>query len=206
MSVQYHLDEFAIALNPGDPRHIAPPPAPIHHKILDIGCGAGQTLLGSYADRISFGIDIDADALRLGKTLSSRALLVQAAAERLPFRSGAFDRVIARVSLPYTDIRRSASEIRRVLKSGGRLWITLHAPSSALRGFRARNMAGRLYVLYVLLNGALLHLAGRTLPLGSRHESVQTNRGVMRLLARAGFENIAIDRKGGHFVVEASAA
>jgi SAM-dependent methyltransferase len=206
MSVQYHLDELAIALNPDDPRHLGPPPEPVHHKVLDIGCGAGQTLVGSYGDRISFGIDIDADALRLGKTLSGRVRFVQATAEYLPFRSGVFDRVIARVSLPYTDIRRSAIEIRRVLKSGGTLWITLHPPSTALRGFRARNAAGRLYVLYVLLNGALLHLAGRTLPFGPRHESVQTNRGVMKVLGRAGFENIAIEKKGGHFVVEASAA
>jgi ubiquinone/menaquinone biosynthesis C-methylase UbiE len=77
--------------------------------------------LPAYPDRISFGIDIDLDALKLGKTLSERTCLVNAAAEALPFKDSQFDLVFARVSLPYTNIPASLREIRRVLKTSGRV-------------------------------------------------------------------------------------
>jgi hypothetical protein len=34
--------------------------------------------------------------------------------------------VITRVSLPYTNINTSLMKVRRVLRKGGKLWMTLH--------------------------------------------------------------------------------
>ena len=82
----YHLMEFAIARDPTDPRHVNPPPFPPDRRVLDIGCGAGQTLITCYGDRRAFGVDVALDALRLGRTLTKRVSFVCAAAERLPFR------------------------------------------------------------------------------------------------------------------------
>ena len=88
MTDAYHLKEFAIAQDPTDPRHANPPPFPTDRRVLDIGCGAGQTLIACYGDRRPFGIDVALDALRLGRTLTNRVSFVCAAAERLPFRNG----------------------------------------------------------------------------------------------------------------------
>src|SRR5437867_7613895 len=107
--------EFAIARDPTDPRHVNPPPFPPDRRVLDVGCGAGQTLIACYGDRRAFGIDVDLDALKLGRSLTNRVAFVCGATEHLPFRDCGFDVVIARVSLPYTDLRLSLPEIRRVL-------------------------------------------------------------------------------------------
>ena len=49
-STDYHLQELAIANCPADPRHILPPVSASHRWLLDVGCGAGQTLIASRLD------------------------------------------------------------------------------------------------------------------------------------------------------------
>src|SRR5262249_18921537 len=120
MSEAYHRGELAVALDPSHPSHILPPPLEARQLVLDVGCGAGQTLIAAYPDRVSFGLDIDRAALKLGRSLTDRVHFVCARAEALPWPDNSFDLVTARVSLAYTDIGRSLQEIRRVLKSGGR--------------------------------------------------------------------------------------
>lgn len=66
MSEQYHRGELKVALDPSHPAHILPPGLPRSHAVLDIGCGAGQTLIAAYPDRISYGVDVDVEALKLG--------------------------------------------------------------------------------------------------------------------------------------------
>lgn len=102
MSEHYHRAELKIALDPSQPDHLVPPPLPRSERVLDIGCGAGQTLIAAYSDRVSFGLDIDLDVLKLGRSLTDDVCFVCGKAESLPWPSGQFDMVIARVSLPYT--------------------------------------------------------------------------------------------------------
>jgi ubiquinone/menaquinone biosynthesis C-methylase UbiE len=92
-------------------------------RVLDVGCGEGQLLISNCDDRCSFGLDIDLSVLQLGKTRTKNVAFVCGRAEALPFRDGSFDFVIARVSLPYTDIQKSLREIGRTLKAGGLLWV-----------------------------------------------------------------------------------
>ena len=47
--------------------------------------------------------------------------------------SNSFDLVISRVSLPYTDIPQSLSEIARVLREDGRVWLSLHPFSKTVK-------------------------------------------------------------------------
>src|SRR5437870_4575372 len=97
----YHLRELEIALDPSDPGHVSPPTIEPGRLILDIGCGAGQTLTAAYAGRPSVGIDIDLEALQLGREFGCSAPLACARAEALPFCDTCFDLVIARSSLQY---------------------------------------------------------------------------------------------------------
>jgi ubiquinone/menaquinone biosynthesis C-methylase UbiE len=202
----YHLTELAIARDQGDPRHCNPPFLSPDRRVLDVGCGAGQTLIACYGGRHAFGVDIDPNALRLGSTLSTRIAFTRAAAEQLPFRDCSFDVVIARVSLPYTDLRRSLAEIRRVLKPGGLFWGVLHPITIPWRNVDLRRPWTLPFFGYVVLNSLLFHFANTMLPIyGKRYESFQTSFGMLRALTDAGFMRISLSRQD-HFVVTAEAA
>lgn len=204
MSADYHLNELRIARDPNSPKHILPPQVPLSHRVLDVGCGAGQTLIAAYPDRISFGLDIDFDALRLGRSLTDRIRFLQGAAEHLPYKDAQFDLVIARVSLPYSDIGASLKEIRRVLRPGGAIWATLHPPAVPWKQCKQSNYRGKVLFAYVLLNSILFHIAQRQFRFRGRYESFQTDRGMRRALTAAGFEEIGISR-GAHYLATARA-
>jgi SAM-dependent methyltransferase len=174
--------------------------------ILDIGCGAGQTIVALNAARRSVGVDIDEAALRVAaRGPMGEAIKVAAArGEHLPFADGAFDYVYSRVALPYMDIPLALSEMARVLRRGGRLWLALHPIDIPAEQFRRGNLKGRIYALYTMLNGAWFHLTGRTLRLpGGICESIQTRRGMRVALGRAGFSRVAFNRTPVHFTVTA---
>jgi ubiquinone/menaquinone biosynthesis C-methylase UbiE len=207
----YHLGELAIARDPSSPAHLLPVIGAADRAILDVGCGAGQTLIAAALgeNRTAVGLDVDHEALTLGRTLTDGVQFVGGGAETLPFADQAFDLVISRVTLPYTDIPRAVSEMARVLRPGGRCWLVLHPMSFAWRelGDAARCLRIRsvLYQLYVIANGISLERFGRQFayPLRrARFESVQTPRGMRRVLERCGFEGIAIGH--GHFFVVAA--
>lgn len=205
MSDQYNLNELRIALDPGNPRHILPPRLPTSAKVLDVGCGAGQSLIAAYGDGVSFGIDIDFQALKLGRSLTNRVCFVNARAEAMPFQSEQFDLVFARVSLPYTNIPSSLREIRRVLKKGGAVWMTLHPFAGQRRQVRSRNYRGRIFFVYTVLNSLLFHFVQRQFSFFGRYESYQTERGMRRALKQNGFDDVSVTR-GRHFVVCARSA
>jgi len=197
----YHLEELSIAGNRDDPRRIMPPIEKNHQSILDIGCGAGQTLIASDLahDKTAVGLDVHHDSLSLGRQLSGSIQFVCGKGEALPFKDECFDLVISRVALPYMHVRSALSEMSRVLKPGGDLWIVLH-PSrmiikETVKNIRVFNFRGTLYQLYVLINGLALHLFNKQFPLplgSSRYESFQTGSAIMRILLAEGFESIKI--------------
>jgi len=201
VSEAYHREELRIALDPSHPAHLLPPPLPDSRKILDIGCGAGQTLSAAYPDRITFGLDIDLNALQLGRTLTDRVCFVCGRAEALPWPDQQFDLVIARVSLAYTNLSVSLREIHRVLRRGGEVWMTLHPFSVPWTQVKSSHVKGRIYFAYILLNSALFHFVGKQLAYRGRYESFQTESGISRALTRSGFENISITKR--HFLVTA---
>ncbi len=75
MGEAYHLDELRIAQDPSHPAHLLPPPVPASHRVLGVGCGAGQILLTAYPEQFTFGIDVDWSALRLGRRLTHKMLV-----------------------------------------------------------------------------------------------------------------------------------
>lgn len=207
----YHLAELRVAQDPAAAGHILPPIGPEHRRVLDVGCGAGQTLIASRlpAATCAIGIDPSLAAVALGRSIDARLRLVCGAGEALPFASGHFDFVYSRVALPYMRIDRALAEMARVIRPGGLLWLTLHPWSRVLQDMlaEARRLRVRsaLHGAYVLGNGVALHLTGKQFawPFGrGGYESFQTPRGIRRALRRAGFENVSI-MKGRFFVVAA---
>lgn len=208
----YHLAELEIARATDDPRR-AMPDLPDHYEsVLDIGCGAGQTLIACNLRPGAFacGIDIDQEALGLGRRLSRRIAFVRASGERLPFPDRSFDVVISRVSLPLMYLPDALREIARVLKPGGWVWFTLHPVSMALRGvarsLKEWNPKSLIYQHYVIVNGLLYHFTGKQFrfPFNrSRCESFQTTGGITRAMRAAGFDEVKAER-GKFFVVTAS--
>jgi ubiquinone/menaquinone biosynthesis C-methylase UbiE len=181
-------------------------------RILDVGCGAGQTLIASAPgpEVLAVGVDLDDSALRLGTQLTNAVCFVTSKGEALPFRNQSFDLVISRVALPYMNVGNALNEMCRVLRPGGRIWIVLQPFDRTLKELISNllriEVKPALYRLWVLSNGITLHFFGKQwswiLKPGS-YESFQTNRAIRRLLAAIGFEHIEITR-GQHFVVTAS--
>lgn len=214
----YHLAELRIASDPAHPAHLNPP-IPAGSRVLDVGCGAGQTLIAAADGSRAVGLDVDLPALALGRTLSSERRrderggrpeggigLVCAAGEALPFRPGSFDQVVCRVALPYMHAPSALAESRRVLAPGGALWLTLHPFAVPWRALWRGGAKNALYQLYVVANGLLFHLTQRQLRLPNhRIESFQTRSAIRRALRTAGFEDVTLAR-GRHFVATARAA
>ncbi len=211
-TLEYHLAELAIARSKDDPRKALPVLPAQFRSILDLGCGAGQTLLACAlnSDALVCGVDIDEEPLQYGKRLRSDFNLVRALGEQLPFAEQTFDVVISRVAIPYMHIPTAMDEIARVLKPGGHVWFTLH-PLALVRkwlwgALRNGNLKGVIYQSYTLVNGLLLHCFGKQVrfPLNrARCESFQTERGITRAMQGAGFTRVQTELHEQIFVVKA---
>lgn len=211
-SSDYHRLELSIAADPHDSRRVMPRVEARHRRILDVGCGAGQTLIGCHLAEGVFavGLDTDDSAVALGKQLARDIQFVIGRGESLPFADGYFDLVICRVALPYMHVATALAEMSRVTAAGGNLWLVLHPLGMTVRELGANiahlQIKAALYRTWVLLNGLSLHLVGRQWRWPSnpaRYETWQTNRAITRALRVAGFDQIQITR-GNHFVVTAT--
>jgi ubiquinone/menaquinone biosynthesis C-methylase UbiE len=204
-SIAYHQGELRVALDTSNPQRLVPDPRDAR-SILDIGCGAGQTIVALNASGRSVGVDIDVEALRFGASGALGEPLRAAAArgEHLPFTDRVFDYVYSRVALPYMDVPQALAEMYRVLRPGGRLWLALHPIAIPAEQFRRGNLKGKAYAAYIIANGVWFHFTGRTLRLGGRIcESIQTERGMRVALSRAGFSRVEFQRTPAHFIVTA---
>jgi SAM-dependent methyltransferase len=182
-------------------------------RVLDLGCGSGLDLAswGVLACDEVTGVDIDSTRLAAAKLRFPNRTYQLCRGERLPFKAASFDRVISSVALPYMNIQKTLSEIRRVLAAGGALSVSLHSPSftfDELLHTAFPRPVPTLFRLYVMANGLWFHCTGRTDGfLGRRTESFQTERGMRMALGRAGFENLLFSREtgpaGSKFLVEA---
>jgi ubiquinone/menaquinone biosynthesis C-methylase UbiE len=96
-------------------------------NILDVGCGTGQLLSAArhYFPRACFvGVDASAEMLRQAVKPDPRqseqkgrnVQFIQARAEQLPFRAGAFDLIFATLSVQHWyDQRKGLHELKRVM-------------------------------------------------------------------------------------------
>jgi ubiquinone/menaquinone biosynthesis C-methylase UbiE len=150
---------------------LASGPAPV--RTLDVGCGTGA-LLRVLAARLPgavelVGVDAARGMVAAGWSLPDldpRIQLIQAAAERLPFRDASFDLVVSTTSFDHwADQLRGLQECARMLRGDGRL------------------------VLADLFGG---WLASTTVP--GRRSRARTVRRASRLLLAAGFSELSWQR------------
>lgn len=98
--------------------------------VLDIGSGPGslhQAVQDAQPAARIAGIDPDADMLAHARSAAGGGAWVAGLAQSLPFRDGTFDRVAMTLMLHHlTHEQRvhALSEARRVLREGGRLFVT----------------------------------------------------------------------------------
>lgn len=160
--------------------------------VLDIGCGAGQELI-PLVERGALGIGID-PAPEIGRApwgeRRSRVAFTRGIAEQLPFRANTFDVIICRVALPYMDNRVALAEMARVLRSGGRLLLKIHAApyywNKFRQGIARRDPKFSIHAVRVLLAGALYHVLGVQVRKVISNETFQSEWLLRRELARSG--------------------
>ena len=98
-------------------------------RVIDVGCGAGDTLMAMAARvgpaGLALGIDTSARLLAQARARlapQACAMLVCAAAETHDPGAGAFDAVASRLGMTFFgDMDRALRNVRRALRSGGRL-------------------------------------------------------------------------------------
>ncbi len=197
-NIAYHLRELEIARDADSPLRVMPDIRDEDRCILDIGCGIGQTYAAVEPDQCMHlvGIDIDLDSLHYGHDRFEHIDFVNANAGRLPFRDEAFDLVVSRVALPYSNMVLSLAEIARILDTGGRVWLTLHSYAKTWAHLKQSLRTGAfkdvVFRSYVIANGVLFHCFGKQVrfPPNGRCESFQTRGGMERALKKAGFADI----------------
>jgi SAM-dependent methyltransferase len=103
-------------------------------RVLDVGCGAAQTLrlLGDRQVAALSGVDRDLAALALGHRLAGREgvllTLAGASAYSLPFQDGSFDLVMTRVALNYMHQKNALAEMVRVVRPRGSVFCRVEGP------------------------------------------------------------------------------
>ena len=137
--------------------------------VLDVGCGTGSLAIAAKRHVGStgtvYGIDASPEMLaRAGKKAAKTGLEVvfrNGAAQALPFADGQFDAVLSTLllhHLPRTARQQCASEMRRVLKPGGRALVVDFAGSadreSSLRAHIHRHGHVKLGEIIALLGEA----------------------------------------------------
>jgi ubiquinone/menaquinone biosynthesis C-methylase UbiE len=94
-------------------------------RVLDVGCGTGRNfpMLAKGGAGALHGCDLSGRSL--ARAAKRGASVVQADAERLPYRDASFDRVLSTYVLTsVADWRRALEELCRVLRPGGRLVVS----------------------------------------------------------------------------------
>ncbi len=101
-------------------------------RVLDLGCGNGKTSAALMEREASVtGIDFSPSAVAsCRKLFGEKGTFLEADVRALPFADGSFDRVVSVhviEHVPESDISKASEEIRRVLRSGGTLYLRCFA-------------------------------------------------------------------------------
>lgn len=181
------------------PAHLAEAVADLElPRVLDIGCGIGQSLfvLAARCGASGIGLDVSQQAVNMGRAFQSRYLphtevdFIQGRAESLPFPGASFDVVLCRLALPYVDNPKSLAEIARVLKPRGVVVLRIHHLRYYLHQFRrglfSFQFLSLVHALRVLIGGLVYHVTGRQPRLRGLNETFQTRWQLAKDLAKSG--------------------
>jgi SAM-dependent methyltransferase len=104
--------------------------------VLDIGCGAGQTLRvvqGLNDTALLIGVDPDEESCRGGHQESGRIHFLIGEGERLPFPNESVSHAICRVAINYMHQASALREMARVLTPGGKIVLSFIGFGYSLR-------------------------------------------------------------------------
>ena len=110
-------------------------------RVLDVACGSGNaTIPAALTGANVTGLDLTPELLEAGRTNAARAGVeidwVEGDAEQLPFDDESFDAVISVFGCMFApDQRRTAMELARVLKPGGRMAVCAWTPGGNVGQF-----------------------------------------------------------------------
>ena len=150
--------------------------------ILDVGCGGGKNIarmLKLSPQGQVYGIDYSEESVAMsrkknGKLLGSRCFIEQGNVMDLPYETGKFDLVTAFETVYFwPDLKKSFSEVFRVLKPGGMFMFSYGLESSATMRYWAEQID-----------------AMKLLPIDE----------ITKTLADAGFENLLTATKGDNTI------
>jgi ubiquinone/menaquinone biosynthesis C-methylase UbiE len=130
-------------------------------KILDLGCGSGRHLIYLSKQRFDvYGIDISKYGIKIARNWLKREnlkshLKIGDFYKRLPYKDNFFDAIISIAALHHGkigEIRKLIKEMKRILKPGGLIFVTLHKklPKKKIpkeRLFGIKYIAPRTYVI-----------------------------------------------------------
>jgi ubiquinone/menaquinone biosynthesis C-methylase UbiE len=122
-------------------------------RVLEVGMGTGNMQIAlTQAGYEAWGVDLSAQMLRQATAKARRHRLpptrmLRAAANALPFPAGYFDSTVSTFPSEYISDPRTLSELRRVLKPGGRVVVV---PGAWLKpkGAHARALGGIARIVY----------------------------------------------------------
>lgn len=111
--------------------------------VLDVACGTGNATLPAAREgaRVT-GLDFSPDLLAIARERAADAMIevewVEGDAQELPFPDASFDRVISTFGHMFApDHQRTAAEMRRVCRPGGRIAVACWTPEGSIgRMFR----------------------------------------------------------------------
>ena len=159
-------------------------------RVLDVACGTG--ILARAAARVVgsdgsvVGVDINEGMLAVARATSSDIAWQAGAAEALPFVSASFDRVVSQFGLMFfQDPLQALSEMRRVLRPGGKISVAVWASLEDTPGYAA--VAD---ILKELFGADVAKSIEAPYSLGDREV-------LSALFARAGMEEVLIETMAG---------
>ena len=130
---------------------------PLNAKILDLGCGPGHdTYKFSELGFQTLGIDLSKGMLIEAKTMHPCNKFALSDMRWLSLRDASFDGIWMSASLlhiPRVEVRKALFEVKRVLRNGGYLYISLKYGQGEMTTY---NMGERVFVLYS--NDEIRHL------------------------------------------------
>jgi SAM-dependent methyltransferase len=108
-------------------------------RVLDVACGTGALALeAARRGGDVTGLDRNAGMLAVARAKSPEIDWIEGMAEALPFDDASFDAVVSQFGLMFFENRKeSLTEMRRVLKPGGRLAVAVWASLSETPGYSA---------------------------------------------------------------------
>jgi SAM-dependent methyltransferase len=160
---------------------------PAGSRVLDVGFGKGEQMRALRTTGC-LAIGVEPDPARVFAGGTDGLTVCRGVAEHLPFVNGAFDGVVCKVVVPYTDESKVIAEISRVLRPGGLARVSYHGLGYALHVLMEPDWKRRIYAARTLVNSWVYSVLGKRLPgfLGSA--LYQSRRRLNQYYDRAGLQ------------------